>query len=134
MFQSSSTASGISARHASSACKPSSASPILKFIPSRIRRATFLMTLESSTTKQVFIAASLFPALRPPLSLVSCRHRAGLEVEHTLDVEDHQQLAIQSVYAGRHACQPLVQVDGIALAGVVRKLQNFAHAIDEQTV
>src|SRR5204863_1529088 len=60
MFQSSSTASGMRPRQASSACSPASASEISNSSPSRIRRATLRMTLESSTTRQVFIAASLF--------------------------------------------------------------------------
>src|SRR5258708_31999813 len=60
MFQSSNTASGIWARQTSSACSPSSASTIWNSRPSRIRRATLRMTLESSTTKQVFITTSLY--------------------------------------------------------------------------
>src|SRR5450759_3141083 len=41
---------------ASSACSPSSPSTISNSSPSRIRRATLRMTLESSTIKHVFIA------------------------------------------------------------------------------
>ena len=50
-----------------SACSPSSASMIWKSISSRMRRAIFRTTLESSTTRQVFIS-------RPPcLTSGACR-------------------------------------------------------------
>src|SRR5262245_19863133 len=55
MFQSSSTASGSRFWHALSASSPSSASEISKSSPSRMRRATLRITLESSTTRHVFM-------------------------------------------------------------------------------
>src|SRR2546423_7279558 len=97
MFQSSNTASGILLRQLSSACSPSSASAISNSSPSRIRRATFRMTLESSTTRQVFITTSLFRFRLTvkysqqffPLHC-SCRLSAHSNIENTLDVENDQ--------------------------------------------
>src|ERR1700728_4739174 len=61
MFQSSRIASGNPRLQTTSSFSPSSASTIWKSRPSRIRLATFRMTLESSTTRHVFI---LTPTLR----------------------------------------------------------------------
>src|ERR1700687_1225312 len=58
MFQSSRIASGNPSLQTSSAFSPSSASMIRKSRPSRMRLATFRMTLESSTTRHVLISAS----------------------------------------------------------------------------
>src|SRR5215204_3733120 len=104
MFQSSNTASGSPRLQTSSAFSPSSASMIWKSRPSRIRRATFRMTLESSTTRHVLIfglfASSRsrrdvsfqyrLPGLRPALR----RHHVGREFEHAIDVEDDHELAV----------------------------------------
>src|SRR5262245_38096464 len=106
MFQSSRTASGILARQASSACSPSSASVISKSSPSRMRRATFRMTLESSTTRHVFIAtlAPLQAVIDTHfLAAFSCRLGSRRDVEHPIDVENDQQLALEPVHTGRHA-------------------------------
>ncbi len=67
MFQSSRIASGMCAAQASSAALPSSAS--LTFMPrsSMIRRATFRITAESSTTRQlVSCGAFMALSLKPP--------------------------------------------------------------------
>src|ERR1041384_3775493 len=92
MFQSSRIASGISRRHASTACWPSSASEILKSNPSRMRRATLRMTLESSTTKQLFMAPPRSNAVRGPpprpLGFLSqAEHPVGVEHPHHLPAE-----------------------------------------------
>src|SRR3546814_3816359 len=55
MFQSSSTTSGIAASHCVSASRPSHASETDIWSDSRMCRATFRITLESSTTRQLFI-------------------------------------------------------------------------------
>src|SRR5688572_2098028 len=98
MFQSSRTASGILPRQTSIACSPSSASTISNSSPSRILRATFRMTLESSTTKQVFIA-TLTP-LHAVTDTVfvdrfSCRLGSRRDVEYPVDIENHQKLAVE---------------------------------------
>src|SRR3546814_10036923 len=55
MFQSSSTTSGIAASHCVSSSRPSHASETDIWSDSRMCRATFRITLESSTTRQLFI-------------------------------------------------------------------------------
>ena len=101
---------------------PSSASMIWKSRPSRIRRATLRMTLESSTTRQVFIAPSLLTmrrarappfALHRPLMRPSRRRRS---FEHAVDVENDQQLAFEPMHAAGHAREPRVEIDRIGLA------------------
>src|SRR6185312_15783511 len=101
MFQSSSTASGRPRLQISSAFSPSSASTIWKSNPSRMRRATFRITLESSTTRHVLIVASYFPA---PLGDIVFRqqrglrrlgcHQIGRELEHAIYVEDDHEMAV----------------------------------------
>src|SRR3954453_22749101 len=102
MFQSRRTASGISRLQTSSAFSPSSASTIWKSRPSRIRRATLRITLESSTTRHVFIFGLLllqFPTGTFPFSIVllrkavSRRHHGRREFEHAIDIEDDHELA-----------------------------------------
>src|SRR5580704_1835952 len=143
MFQSSRTASGMPLRQASSACSPSSASTIWKSSRSRIRRATLRMTLESSTTKQVFISASLvrripacsFPSAAPLTGARnSSRLRARSDIEHPVDVEHHQQPVIEPVYAGRYAGKPRIEVDGIVLALARLQPHHLSDRIDQQAV
>src|SRR3569623_1040622 len=59
MIHASSTASGRPRVQTSLAFSPSAASMISKFRPSRIRRATLRITLESSTTRHVFMLPSI---------------------------------------------------------------------------
>src|SRR3954451_3600479 len=115
MFQSSSTASGNALRHCSSACCPSSASLILKSRPSRMRRATFRMTLESSTTKQVFMVPPPFehrslhrplPSLHPMLG----RQRLRRRIQPRVHVENDHQLPIEPMHTGRHAREPPLEI------------------------
>src|SRR6476619_3287209 len=106
MFQSSSTASGMARLQASSAFSPSSASMIWKSRPSRIRRATLRMTLESSTTRHVLMAASLPPQRGylhffslAPSSDALCRLRIRHQREDAIDVEDDHELAVEPMDA-----------------------------------
>src|SRR5476651_2165899 len=107
MFQSSRIASGNWRLQASSACSPSSASSILKSSPSRIRRATLRMTLESSTTKQVFIIVPhhVYLQVRPAnycqfefKSSLSCSSLFRAYIKHAIDIDQQQQLPVQAVY------------------------------------
>src|SRR6188508_1559311 len=136
MFQSSRIASGNCSRHSSSACSPSSASTIWKSRPSRIRRATFRMTLESSTTKQVFIVLpSLCSRLIPiPIPAASRRDRLHRDVEHTVDVENHKQLAIEPINSGRYACQSCIEIARIWFPRLIVQLEHLADTVDEQAV
>src|SRR3974377_1087763 len=86
MFQSSRIASGSLRRHAFSACSPSSASSICNSSPSRMRRATLRMTLESSTTKQVRIDYSSYP--------LYCG-RGGFDLQHAVHVAYHKQMTVE---------------------------------------
>src|SRR5438128_4781809 len=120
MFQSSSTASGSSRLQCSSAFSPSSASMIWKSRPSRIRRATLRMTLESSTTRHVLMAASL-PPQRGYLHSVSvapssdalCRLRIRHQLEDAIDVEDDHELAVEPMDAAGELGHARVEVDGV---------------------
>src|SRR5258705_2934761 len=112
MFQSSRIPSGILPRQASSACSPSSASEISNSSPSRIRRATLRMTLESSTTKQVFIASSF---LRPKVAVATHRPHSALRlvrsrrlgmiayIELPVHVELDQMIAVEAIHDRRDA-------------------------------
>src|SRR4051795_1400919 len=98
MFQSSRIASGSPRLQTSSAFSPSSASMIWKSSPSRMRLATLRMTLESSTTRHVFILASAssnperdvsnstqaYSVLLPVLRRHQVRHdfKDAIDVEH----------------------------------------------------
>src|SRR4029077_7528406 len=98
MFQSSRIASGNCFLQASSACSPSSASTIWNSSPSRIRRATLRITLESSTTKHVFIAHPRYFRSKVQTFLFhthSCRDRTSADVENAVDIDDDKQLSIQ---------------------------------------
>src|SRR5476649_2607481 len=102
MFQSSRIASGSWRLQASSACSPSSASTIWNSSPSRIRRATLRMTLESSTTKHVFIVVphSVYlqvPSYKPFRILKAsrrdwpCSAILAADIENAVDIDHHQQ-------------------------------------------
>src|SRR5438477_5551254 len=104
MFQSSSTASGKPRLQASNAFSPSSASMIWKSSPSRIRRATLRMTLESSTTRQVLMFgpygsySSLSGRLVPyEYSAAAClrRHHVRRALPHAIDAEDSHELPVE---------------------------------------
>src|SRR5882757_6599723 len=130
MFQSSRMASGNPRLQTSSAFSPSSASEIWKSSPSRIRLATFRMTLESSTTRHVFILASTLSNYEPafpllirlrPLPVLSRQH-VRHDFEHAIDVQHHHQLSVEPVNARGHLRHPRVEVDRVHFATVVCKL------------
>src|SRR5471030_1910031 len=108
MFQSSRMASGSWRWHAPSACSPSSASVISKCIPSRMRRATFLMTLESSTTKQLFMTRYSFELLLVP-TVASCGNRTVPDVQNTIDVQHDHELALEPIDSCGDARQPWIE-------------------------
>src|ERR1700733_2808084 len=128
MFQSRRIASGSCRLHVSMASSPFSASTIWNSSPSRIRRATLRMTLESSTTKQVFITSSLHASRANPLGFhrcptyasrhrqPSCRRGFDAEVEHAIDVEHDKELAVEPKNAGGDAAQMAMEIDRIGLA------------------
>src|SRR4051794_9883934 len=142
MFQSSSTASGSPRLQTSSAFSPSSASMIWKSTLSRIRRATLRMTLESSTTRHVFISVSVslqisrraFPDGQCSLSPVSGRLLARYDLQTALDVENDHQLSIQPMHARRHLRHPRIEIDRIDLAAFIRELHHLADRIDQKPV
>src|SRR5579875_3845486 len=142
MFQSSRMASGIWRWQASIASSPFSASMISKSRPSRILRATLRITLESSTTRQVFIVSHSSFAGEPAATVLAVPSifmrrglgggRVGAQVEHPIDVQHDQELAVEAVYAGRQGGEPAVEIDRIGLAVAVRQLEHFADAVDQQ--
>src|SRR5882757_4892202 len=126
-------ASGSWRWHAPSACSPSSASVISKCMPSRMRRATFLMTLESSTTKQLFMTHYSFELLLAP-TVASCGNRTVPNVQNTINVEYHHELAFEPIDSRGDPRQPRVEVGRLCLAGAVGKLHHLADRIDEKPV
>src|SRR3974390_2937211 len=138
MFQSSRIASGKLRLHASSAFSPSSASTMWKSRPSRIRRATFRMTLESSTTRHVLMAAS--PTSSPagifrsascaPSPGASCRLCIRREFEHAIDIEDDHELAVEAMDAACELGHTGVEVDGVFLLAVLGQAQHLADLVD----
>src|SRR3984885_6143934 len=137
MFQSSRIASGIWRRQFSTASSPFSASAIWKSSPSRIRRATLRMTLESATTNHVFIAPSLYSCAvdaAPMSSLKSFHSRSrrrhlGAKIQHPVDVEDDKELAVEPEYAGRNATELAVEIDRLEFALGAGAVEDFAHRI-----
>src|SRR6478609_3637595 len=125
MFQSSRIASGSCRWQAPSACSPSSASTMSNCMPSRMRRATFRMTLESSTTKQLFITHCSFCNLLAP-TVASNGDGAVLDVQNAIDVQHNHELAFESVNPAGDAPQTRVEIGGLRFAGVVAKRHHFA--------
>src|SRR5579859_2954582 len=139
MFQSSNTASGIERLQASSAFSPSSASTIWKSRPSRIRRATFRMTLESSTTRHVLMAASLVfssPTGTFPFQFAAPDALRGLcirrEFEHAIDIEDDHELAVEAVDAAGELGHAGVEIDGVVFFAVLGQAQDLADLVDQE--
>src|SRR5690348_4939856 len=127
MFQSSRIASGSRSRQTLSACSPSSASRISNSRPSRMRRATLRMTLESSTMRQVFIVSSPCPNFSGGL----CRRA---DVQYALDVDHHQQTTVESVNSARNSREPGIEIDRVGLAIRFREAQHLADVVDHQAV
>src|ERR1700729_4143662 len=120
IFQSRRMASGNPRLQISSAFSPSSASTIWKSRPSRMRLATFRMTLESSTTRHVFIVVAF--VLRKPVGFLSLRvrqtssrHHVRRNFEHPLDVEDDHQLPVEAMHAAGELGHARIEVDGVFL-------------------
>src|SRR6266446_3514703 len=144
MFQSSRTASGMARLHASSAFAPSSASTIWKSRPSRIRRATFRMTLESSTTRHVLIFGLCFPRFPKgtfPFQVLStlalgllCCFQVGHDFEDAIDVEDDHELAVESMDAAGELGHAGIEVDGVFLAAVVGQFEHLSDLVDQEAV
>src|SRR5262245_9743238 len=97
-----------------------------------MRRATFRMTLESSTTRQVFIV----PSLPTTFSQIACSCRLELrrDVEHPVDIENHQKLAVEPMHAGGHPREPRIEIDRIVFPIAQRQLEHLADGVDQQTV
>src|ERR1700738_3239057 len=144
MFQSSRTASGSPRLQTSSAFSPSSASMIWKSRPSRMRLATFRMTLESSTTRHVLISASASSRSRkgrfhchrlaracPP---VLCRQHVRHDFEDAIDVEDDHELAVEAMHAAGEFGHAGIEVDGVFLPALVGKLEHLADLIDQEAI
>src|SRR6266436_5139294 len=139
MFQSSRMASGKPRLQTSRAFSPSSASTIWKSRPSRIRRATFRMTLESSTTRHVLISASTSCNPLRDISVAtrlaaSGRHQFRRDFEDTIDVEHHHELTVEAMDAAGEPGHARIEIDGIFLAAVVGQAQHFADLVDQQAI
>src|ERR1700761_7851546 len=120
MFQSSRMASGNPRLQTSSAFSPSSASTIWKSRPSRIRRATFRMTLESSTTRHVLISASNTSSstedfsFRLLVAVIALRRFQFMRhFEDAIDIEDDHELSVQAVDAAGELGHAGIEVDGV---------------------
>src|ERR1700727_3173696 len=145
MFQSSRIASGNPRLQTSSAFSPSSASTIWKSSPSRIRLATFRMTLESSTTRQVFIFSLCFLGIpqgtfalqlssTPSLPPALCRQHVRHDFKNAIDIEDDHELSIEAMHAVGKFRHPRIEIEGVVLAIVVGELEHFADLIDQKAV
>src|ERR1700733_369058 len=132
MFQSSRIASGRSRLHTSSAFSPSSASTIWKFRASRICRAIFRTTLESSTTRHVLIERS--PCLLPFPSRLGGDRGFGCEFEHAIDVEDDHELSVEAMDPAGELRDAGVEIDGVFLAAFVGQLQDLTDVVDQEAV
>src|ERR1700753_1187919 len=105
MFQSSRIASGNVRLQNSSAFSPSSASAIWKSSPSRMRRATLRMTLESSTTRHVLMLApqTFVSDISISTSVAGIarlrRFQLRRDFKNAIHVEHDHQLAVEAMDA-----------------------------------
>src|ERR1700694_61365 len=145
MCQSSRIASGSPRLQTSSAFSPSSASMIWKSRPSRIRLATFRMTLESSTTRHVLILASASSrsrtgrfhcnsSLRGALLPILCRQHVRHDFEDAIDVEDDHELTVEAMHAAGEFGHAGIEVDGVFLSTVVGEFQDLADLVDQEAI
>src|ERR1700694_4968133 len=145
IFQSSRMASGNPRLQTSSAFSPSSASMIWKSRPSRIRLATFRMTLESSTTRHVLISAStssisprgtlpLQFAFTPYLLPILCRQHVWHDFEDAIDIEDDHELAVEAMHAAGEFGHAGIEIDGIFLAAVIGEFEDLADLVDQEAI
>src|SRR3979490_1540579 len=130
---------------ASSAFAPSSASMIWKSRPSRIRRATFRITIESSTTRHVLIFGLYFPSLPKRgtfrfqvLSTLALGCLCGLQIGHdfedAIDVEDDHELTVEAMDAAGEFGHAGIEIDGVFLAAVVAQFEHLADLIDQEAI
>ena len=96
------------------------------------------MTLESSTTRQVFMVASTLPV---PLDRFHdrCRQPAmppafRRDFQHAIDVEHDHQLSFEPMNAARHSRQRGSRLTGFASRLSIGKLDHFADRVDQQAV
>src|SRR5205085_4804440 len=103
-----------------------------------MRRATLRITLESSTTRQVFMTVPfrwLHSVGDCPCGVrASCREGLGRRTEHPLDVQDDHELRVEPVHADRYARELGIEIDRIGLASGVGELDHLADRIDEEAV
>src|SRR5215204_6189689 len=101
-------------------------------MPSRIRFATLRITLESSTTRQVFIMSlTLSIADRPAFLAASCGQFQRFKIEQPVDIENHEQLVLEPMNTRCDTLQPVIEIDRYGLGGVGAELQDFACAVDD---
>src|SRR5689334_1770428 len=112
---------------------------IWKSRPSRMRRATFRMTLESSTTKHLFITTSLScsreqPAhsTHYPMRGASSRFNLRSHMQHPVNVENDQEPRIQSDDAGRNLRKPGIEISRVVLAHIIGERHHLADLIDQK--
>src|SRR5260221_4063798 len=132
IFQSSSMASGICRKQAAMASWPSAASSMANSSSSRIRRATFRTTRESSTMRQDFMTS--LSAIHVIGHGSSGRFRAGRDIKQARDIEHHQQRAVEPVDAGRDFTPARIEGRRIALEIRRREAEDLADGIDHQAV
>ena len=87
-----------------------------------MRRAIFRTTLESSTTRQVFIFGLLLDERRMPIGL-RCECCFGHDFEDAIDVEDDHELAVEAVDAAGELGHAGIEIDGVFLAAVIGELR-----------
>src|ERR1700690_2931022 len=144
IFQSSRMASGNPRLQTSSAFSPSSASTIWKSSPSRMRLATFRMTLESSTTRHVLIFSLCFfqipngtfpfPTVSASLPPVLCRQHVRHDFEDAIDIEDDHELAVEAMDAAGELGHAGIEVDGVFLSPLVGKFEDLADLVDQEPI
>src|SRR6202142_1734088 len=144
IFQSSRMASGNPRLQTSSAFSPSSASTIWKSSPSRMRLATFRMTLESSTTRHVLIFSLCFfqipngtfpfPTVGARLPPVLCRQHVRHDFEDAIDVEDDHELAVEAMDAAGELGHAGIEVDGVFLPPLVGEFEDLADLVDQEPI
>src|SRR4029434_7583093 len=103
-----------------------------------MRRATFRMTLESSTTRHVFILGldlHQIPRGMFPFQIrSSCRHQIRHDFENAIDVEDDHELAVEPMNTAGERVRAVIEMDGVVLAAVIVKFEDLADLIDQEAV
>src|SRR5438874_11916401 len=103
-----------------------------------MRRATFLMTLESSTTRHVFILGLQLHQI--PIGMFSfqlrssCRHQVRHNFENAIDVEDDHELAVETVNTTGELGHAGVEIDGVFSRAVSVEFQYPAHLADQRAL